>query len=190
MPISKADAIIVDESFEPKNAEDVLYKYKAIIIQALTDKLIRADKDQPGVLLQSIDVLIHQNGEILSLTLSMEDYWKYVDQGRRPGARMPPTQPILDFIKVRGIKGNPKKVKPGLKSKRIRKAVRQVNRDKALKQVAFLIARGIKKHGIKPTHFYSDTVNQELKDQLKYDLTQALKKDIEVIFKDVKEQLS
>ena len=182
MPVSKDSVTIIDRKFTAKNAEDVFYQYKAEIIDALRKNLIDHDKDQPGRLIQSIDVNIYERDDKITFELSMEDYWKYVDAGRRPGGKQPPQKAMLDFIKFRGIKGNPKKVTA--KNKKVRKALKQISRDKALKQVAFLIGRGIKKKGIKPTHFFTDVINDNLKQRLTADLTAALQKDIEIDFKE------
>lgn len=182
MPTSKADVIIVNESFEPRSAKDVFLKHKAAIIQALRQNLIELDKDQPGNLIQSINVDIEHKGSKLTFTLEMEDYWKYVDAGRKQGSKMPPQAAMLEFIKVRGIKANVKKIQTGLKSKRIKKALKQINRDRALKQLAFAIGKSIKKKGIKPTYFFSDVVNEDLYLRLKEDLTKALGQDIELSF--------
>jgi hypothetical protein len=59
-----------------------------------------------------------------------------------------------------------KSEKKGIKNKKIKKGLKQINRDKALKQVAYLIQRSIKKKGIKPTHFFSDVVNDDLKNKI------------------------
>lgn len=182
MPVSKSDVIIVDRKFIVQNAEDVFYKYKSEIIEALRNNLIEKDKDQPGNLIQSIDVTIEEEGTKLTFELQMEDYWKYVDEGRKPGAKMPPQKAMLDFIKVRGIRPKPKKI-VGIKNKTVKKALKQVSRDKQLKSVAFAIGRSIKKHGIKPAHFFSEVVTPELIERLKADLAQALKKDVEVDIK-------
>lgn len=182
MPVDRSSRIIVDRNFEINNAEDVFYKYKAEIIEALRQNLIEKDKDQPGRLIQSINVLIEQRGSRLSFELSMEDYWKYVDEGRRPGGKMPPQKALLDFIKFRGISGNTKQVK--LRNRTVKKAVRQVSRDKKLKQIAFAIGQTIKEKGIKPTRFFSEVINDDLKARLKADLTKALKRDIEINIKE------
>ncbi len=181
MPIERNSVTFVNKDFEPTSATDVLLKYRSTIIDELRQNLIALDKDQPGKLLQSIDIKVTQNNNLLVFTLSMEDYWKYVDEGRRKGAKMPPISAMLEFIKVRGIKPrNTKLIK--VKNKTVRKAVKQVNRDKALKQVAFAIGKSIKKKGIKPTYFFSDVINEDLYLEMKTDLELALKKDIEITF--------
>lgn len=182
MAEDRASRIIVTKDLEMNSVEDVFYRYKALLIDALRQNLIEADKDQPGSLIQSIDVLIQEKGSTISFELSMEDYWKWVDAGRKPGAKMPPIKDLLDFIKVRGIAGKPKQVKA--KNKTVRKALKQVNRDKALKQVAFAIGISIKRKGIKPTHFYSSVVTDDLKSKLKADLSKALARDIEINIKE------
>lgn len=200
MPVSKKDVIIVDREFEAKTAEDVFYKYKAEIIADLNANLIAKDKDQPGRLIQSIDVDITVGNQLISFALKMEDYWKFVDAGvdgtktkhGSPYSFKDGNKPVnlgamLDFIKVRGIKPkqtkvNAKRIKR-VRNKTIKKAVKQIGRDKALKQAAFAMGIHVKRHGIKPTHFFTDVINDDLKKRLTADLSKALARDIEIDFK-------
>ena len=145
------------------------------------------DKDQPGRLIQSIDVKVEVKGTKVTFALMMEDYWRWVDEGRRKGAKQPPIAAMLEFIKVRGLvnKISNKRAKQikSIKNKVVKKSLKQVSADAKRKQLAFLIARGIKQHGIKPTHFFTDTINQELYNSMKQDLGIAIGKDIEISFK-------
>mgnify|MGYP003352699205 FL=1 len=90
----------------------------------------------------------------------MLDYWKYVEEGRRRGGKMPPQQAMLNFIRDRGIKVELSKAKSNkiksLKSKRIKKAVKQISVEKKAKSLAFVLGRSIAKKGIKPTHFLQE----------------------------------
>ena len=182
MPVSKSSVTIVDKEFEPTSVEDLFLKYLSEIVEDLEQKLIDADKDQPGLLLQSIgdNSTVKQEGSKITLSIGMEDYWKFVDEGRRRGAKQPPPDAMLEFISARGLRLK-KVVKKG--SKRVGKGVKRISRDKEVKQLAFLIGRGIKKHGIKPTHFFTDVVNNELTNRLTKELSEAFQKDIEVYFK-------
>lgn len=196
MPVDKSSRIIVDNKFEPQNAEDVFYKYKAEMIEALRRNLEQADKDQPGRLIQSIDVVIEQKGAKLSFELSMEDYWKFVNDGVSGTEKSNSSQykfkndgkpvnigAMMEFIKVRGIKPGStrrKKLIKGLKNKTVKRALKQVT----IEQAAIGMGIALKKKGIKPTKFYSSVVDSDFKARLKADLTKALKMDIEVNIKE------
>lgn len=200
MAENRSALIVVDRKFIVKNAEDVFYKYKAEIIEDLRQKLIEKDKDQPGVLIQSIDVQIFEKGAKLTFELEMEDYWKFVDKGVdgtkeshgseykfKNGNKPVNLGAMLDFIKVRGIKPkqSAKKLKQvqSTKNKTVKKAVKQVNRDRALKSAAFAMGLHMKRQGIKPTHFFTEVITEELKSRMAFDLEKALGKDIEIDIK-------
>ena len=204
MPVNKADRIIVDENFKPTNVEEYFDFVVFDTVKKLTDELHSLDKDQPGKLIQSIgeNSFVTKAGNKISFQIGMEDYWKFVDAGvdgtsRKWGSKYkfkPDGKPInleavKNFIAVRGIKLNSKKIQKRLKNKKIKKALKQVNRDKALKQASWAIGRAIKKHGIKPTHFLTGIINDQFKLRIKNDLSVALKKDVEIVFKELKKEL-
>lgn len=93
-----------------------------------------------GRLLKSIDykVIKQTTGYILKIT--SEDYLKYVDGGRRAGAKMPPINPIKKWVEMRGIKFE----------------------KMSSKQTAFIIARSISKKGIEPTNIISQAQGKAL----------------------------
>lgn len=202
MPVSRADVIIVDRQFKAKSAEDLFYKYMADIVKGLTEKLISKHKDQPGELLQSIgeNSSVAINGNKISLKIGMEDYWKFVDKGvdgtqksvgsefkfKKSGKRIP-LDAMKKFIAAKGIKPSMNiaahRKSETFKDKRIKKQAKKVNAANALNSLAFAMGVNIKKHGIKPTHFFTDVINDDLKRRLQKDLGLALKKDIEIDFK-------
>lgn len=206
MPIDKSAVTIVDNKFEVKTVEDLLLKYLHEIITGLTRELKSAKKDQPGVLLQSIgeNSDVEYEGDKMTIFIGMEDYWKYVNYGvngtdSSNGSKynfknkQPPEDEMLEFIntnnKVKAwartliAKKKLKKTQKKVKSKRIKKAVKQISTEKAYKQAAFLIGRGIKRKGIKPTNFYDNIINDALVQRLTNDLSKAFQKDIEIHFK-------
>lgn len=186
MPTSRDSVIIVDKQLKLDSVENVFLHYKSEIIKSLVANLREHDKDQPGKLIQSIDVDIEVEGTKVSFTLKMEDYWKWVDMGRRKGSKQPPIDAILNFIKVRGLKNDVSKLRKkkikNVQNKTIRKAYKQISAEAKRKQLAFLIARGIKQHGIKPTYFFSDVINEELYLKMKQDISTAIGKDIQIHF--------
>lgn len=195
MPVGREGLIIIDKEFVPQNAEDVFYKYKAEIIEDLRQNLINKDKDQPGKLIQSIDVDIETKGTKITFALSMEDYWKFVDEGvdgyknsrgsqykfKQFGKRIP-INGLKKFIAARGISPNKKIVTSG--KKRVVKKKKVISKEKQLDSLAFAIGVRIKEKGIEPTHFYTDVINPDLIARMTKDLTIALGKDIELNIKE------
>lgn len=201
MPIKRSDAVIIDRKFVVKNAGDVFYKYKAEIIEDLTSKLVEKHKDE-GLqkLIQSIDVNIFEQGNKITFELSMEGYWKFVDQGvdgylRSVGSEFKykkntkriPIDAMKKFISARGITPamsiSAHRKSETFTDKKIKARSKKVNKEDALNSLAFAMGVNLKKFGIKPTHFFSEVVNADLTERLKADLAQALKRDIEVDIK-------
>ena len=159
---------------------NILKDKAELIIGALKKNLEAHDSIASRALFQSIRTEIKVFGNSYTLELFMEDYWKWVDEGRKPG-KMPPIDKIAKWIAQKGIpirsmvKASPLKRKSKLSlSERIK------SRNRSL---AFLIARKIAKHGTKGTHFYSDVINDKFFQDLNNDIGEALKKDytIEII---------
>ena len=141
----------MDDYKELKLAVDKLGKE---YILELTKQLIAADKKASGKLLRSLN---YNDIEVLGnvmLIIEAEIYLLDVDKGRNPG-KMPPTSPSKKWIDVR-------KIKP-----------KDMTRD----QLAFVIARSIKKKGIQPTNVIQKTIDNILKNKTKI-LAEAASKDV------------
>lgn len=190
----------VDSNFGASSVSDVFLKYKASIIDELTKNLHESGKDQPGKLIQSVDVKIGVDGSSVSFKLFMEDYWKYVDEGVqgtkaggitsqykfKTGGKRIPLDSIKKFIAARGIAPT-QNIKKGqqlskLRNKKLKKVIKKENKQVALNSAAFAIGTAIKQNGIKPTYFFSDVINDELHFAIKKDLEKVLKKEIELSF--------
>lgn len=183
MALKKSDAIIIDDSFESQNIDDVFVSYRSVLVSALQNSLREVDRISSAKLYQSIEVDIERFGRKITFELKMEDYWKFVDEGRKAGGKMPPIDAILKFINFRRIKPiNTKKIKGDRKTKKIKK-------DKANRQLAYLIARKIQKKGIKPTNFYSDVVNDTFKEKFREDISKAFKDDVLISVREIKKAL-
>ena len=162
---------------------DILADYRQIITDALIKSLENNDKIAQGLLVQSIDVKPPKIfGQTISLQVYMNDYWKYVDQGRKKGSKQPPQDAMLKHIAVRG-EWHVKKVNDLSKFRTVKG--KQIARktplplDKARKTLAFLIGRSIKKHGIKPTNFVEEGISG-IERQLEADLLEAVGRQIEI----------
>lgn len=111
-------------------------KYGEALVIEIVQQLKDAGKEATGNLAKSVDYELIEALDKISVGIVALPYFDFVDSGRRKGAKPPPTGPIIEWMKVKGIKGrNPK-----------------TGRFISQKSTAFAIARGISKNGIKPTN--------------------------------------
>lgn len=129
-------------------------------VMELINQLLMADKAASGKLIKSLDYEVIEVLDNLMIRLHSEPYLINVDKGRRPGAKPPPADKILPWIKLRGIKGRDNKGK--------------FITDKSL---SFIIARGIGKNGIKPTNVIKKATDNIIKKKTEI-LAKAATKDV------------
>lgn len=98
-------------------------------------------KRATGNLINNIKSKIKVNGKYVIISLNLEDYWKYVEYGRRPG-KFPPVDKIREWIRVKPILPQP-----------------QNGKLPTANQLAFLIGRSIARNGIKPTNALKQSMN-------------------------------
>lgn len=75
--------------------------------EAVKAELKRLDKIATGKLVNSIKAEVKEKGNKFSIGFTSLDYYKFVDEGRRPGAARPPIKAIAEWIKVKGLNLNP-----------------------------------------------------------------------------------
>lgn len=126
-----------------------LYKRK------LTDKGINASYK----LLNSVETVVRRNDDTFTVTINLEDYWYYVENGRGPG-RFPPVSKILEWIRV-------KPITPYSDSR---------GRLPTEESLAFLISRKIAEQGTEGRKVLAETV-EELNNYYLPLLQQALDSD-------------
>ena len=131
---------------EKKWAQNVVSNAKSI--------LLNKKKIATGRLYNSIRYNVSSDG---SISFSYAEEGKYVESGRRRGARFPPPAPILKWIKIKGIKGRDRTTGRFIK-------------DKAL---VFLIQRAISRDGIKPVPFMQLSIDKATQ-QLMVDLEKSI----------------
>lgn len=99
---------------------------------------LRNMKTKTGSLYNSITVSFDPQAD--QIKVIMLDYWKYVNDGRKPGSYVP-IKPLMDWIKVKGMNRDPKG--------RFKKF--------KIKGTAFAISKSIQRFGIRPTNFYDNS---------------------------------
>ena len=175
-----------------KIVQDILDDYSQKFIDALQESIQKHDRLASGGLWESVKAQTKVFGQSIVLEISMEDYWKYVDGGRKAGGKMPPLAPMLKHIADRGQRWNPvaQTISKQYKDKKGKTIIRKkpLDMNTARKTLAFLIGRSIKKHGIKPTHFASEVMDSNLLDEFKKDITIAVGRNIKIeINRDIKQ---
>lgn len=142
--------------------EEALYDFLLAFIDEYKNRLIEDGKPATGNLVNSINfpqVTFQSTGYEGSISLA--DYWKYVEHGRRPG-KFPPPNVILNWVKAKPVLPRP-------------------NQDIKPEQLAFLIGRKIAREGIEPGNQMDETFDivmadyeQRLSDAIALDITEML----------------
>lgn len=92
-----------------------------------------------GNLSKSIKGIVKMNDKYLTISISLEDYWKYIEYGTNP--HFPPVDKIREWIRVKPVLPRP------LASGKL----------PTENQLAYLIGRKISKFGTKPKRFLNNT---------------------------------
>lgn len=117
-----------------------LQEYQSAFERAYKDRLLADDKKATGQLINSISTTIKVGSDTFEVVMSIVDYFKYVENGRKPG-KFPPVDKILSWIKVKPVIPRPMHGKLPTQQ-----------------QLAFLIGRKIATEGIEAGHQLKDTV--------------------------------
>lgn len=137
-----------------------LQQYREAFERAYKYKLIADDKKATGQLINSISTTIKVGGTTFEVVMSIVDYFKYVEEGRKPG-KFPPPNAILKWINVKPVIPRPMHGKLPTKQ-----------------QLAFLIGRKIATEGIEAGHQLKDTV-EAINAEYIPRLEQALQEDFD-----------
>lgn len=121
------------------NLAAVLKQHGAEVCERYRTELAARGKDASGTLSGTVRYLVQRNNMTYAVDLSLADYWKYVEYGRRPG-KFPSPDKILEWIRVKPVLPRP------LSNGKL----------PTEQQLAFLIGRKIARDGIAPTPALGD----------------------------------
>lgn len=163
-----------------EKTKEIAEQYAREVIELYRQKLREnpkgkyGDKNTTGNLSNNLRYEVNITNDSLEVYLYLEDYYKWVEQGRAPygknkndsgGDGLPSNKyPPIDVIQT-WINNKP--------------SIDRKDGDGKLpttKQLAFLIARSIAENGIEPTYYLSDTI-EELQDKYIPLLEDALAED-------------
>ena len=153
------------------NVMATLEQYAQDVRNLYQDKLIRSDRIASGQLLNSVEYRVVDNGLEYEVKLTLEDYWKYVEEGvmpegkyNNPGWKAYPF--IRDWISVKPVIPRPN----------------DKGKIPTPKQLAFLITRKIKEKGTEGSHDLQESI-EEINERYKEKIVYSLHQDLQVIMK-------
>jgi hypothetical protein len=152
-------------------------KYKDKSVKKLTSRL------EASILANPVKYV---NGGLL-FTLTMNDYWIFVNEGRNPGsvssdgqskiAEWSRTRDFAEKIRVSDLEARKEKQSKS-KSKRKLKTLKKMPFDRAKKTAAFLIARKLKKKSLEPTHFFDEVIKDGRIEELQSKIAKLINTEI------------
>lgn len=143
-----------------KETEKVLKEWAPIFEDVYKRKLEQSE--DTGALINSISVSTKVNGNDFIISMTLEDYWKYIEYGRQPGS-FPPVDKLVSWVERKIPNPNP--------------IPSQNNRIPTPNQIAYLVGRKIFEQGIEAKPYLQETID-EIKDVFIDDLKVALAEDI------------
>ena len=151
-----------DLKLDLKNIKNITTLFAA----ALKDKLEANGSNASGVLSKSINGKVKFDGKYITVSIQLEDYYKYVEYGTKP--HFPPIDAIKQWIKVKPVLPRP------LENGKL----------PTENQLAYLIGRKISKVGTKANPFLAPTIRDfalvdKIYEEVDKALTEALNNTIE-----------
>ena len=150
-----------------KHTMKALNDFGKVIIDNYKSQL-EAEQMNNGELYRTISYSVSTGTGGWVVSVSLADYWKYVEYGRRPG-KMPPVSAIENWINVKQIIPHSMTLKSG-------KTVIPT-----IPQLSFLIARSIGRRGIAPKPLFQksfETAKQQFMQVIKDAITQDIKENL------------
>ena len=130
---------------------------------------LEAEQMNNGELYRTISYSVSTVNSGWVISVSLAEYWKYIENGRRSGAKMPPLEVIEKWIDVKEIHPHPMTLKSG-------KTVIPKP-----PQLPFLIARSIGRRGIPPKPLFKksfEAAKQQFIQVIKDAITQDIKENL------------
>lgn len=87
--------------------EDALAAYAKEVCELYRDNLIKSDRLATEGLLNSVQTEVTRDGQAYLVTMTLADYWKYVEWDTKP--HWPPRDALLKWIRVKPIIPRPDK---------------------------------------------------------------------------------
>ena len=157
----------MEELIKWTNLQRVLGEFAQELRNRYQDNLIRDGKIATGNLLNSIEYKVQYDERAIWVELHLEEYYKWVENGRGPG-KFPPPDKILEWIRI-------KPIIPDDRGGRL----------PTEQQLAFLIGRKIAEQGIEPgnqLHNAMDDIYPQFEERIDEAIALDINEAIDIIF--------
>jgi len=153
-----------------KKVTEALNESATLVVSELGKNLDESNTHASGSLSKSIKYKMFTRGNKIGYDITMNDYYEYVDEGRKPGKR-PPIEPIVKWLTYPNVKA---KLKGGNDSD-----------FKDPKGLAYVIARKIHEKGTEGNDFFTDVVDDsQFIRRLNNDILDAAMLDAEAVLEE------
>ena len=157
----------MEELIKLTNTQRVLGEFAQELRNRYQDNLIRDGKIATGNLLNSVEYKVQYDDRAIWVELHLEEYYKWVENGRGPG-KFPPPDKILEWIRI-------KPIIPDDRGGRL----------PTEQQLAFLIGRKIAEQGIEPgnqLHNAMDDIYPQFEERIDEAIALDIDEAIDIIF--------
>lgn len=157
----------MEELIKWTNTQRVLGEFAQELRNRYQDNLIRDGKIATGNLLNSMEYKVQYDDRAIWVELHLEEYYKWVENGRGPG-KFPPPDKILEWIRI-------KPIIPDDRGGRL----------PTEQQLAFLVGRKIAEHGIEPgnqLHNAMDDIYPQFEERIDEAIALDIDEAIDIIF--------
>lgn len=155
-----------------ENLTRVLNDYGKFLVEEYKDNLILDNKNASDNLYNSVKYIVDTSTKgRFEVKISLLEYWKYIENGRRAG-KFPPITAIKDWIKVKPVL--PKPMSNG--------------KLPTEQQLTYLISRKIALDGIKPNPILENSIKSITESMMEFieeAVIQDIENEIEFIYKEV-----
>lgn len=160
-----------------KEIEQILYQVAMDVASDYQNELKAFNKIATGNL-HNVDFEVNIKGGTYTISLILQDYWKFVEDGRKAGT-LPNIGKIQEWIKVKKIIPRPIEKKFKTKDSEIFTPTE--------KQLTFMIANSIKEKGIQPKPALANALkkNDTHLNKIKEAVSKSLDKEIKQMLKEL-----
>ena len=146
---------------EWRHLKETLENFADYFIQAARDNLQKNKSNASYDLYNSFEKIIEIGDDWFSVKISLEDYWYYVENGRKAG-KFPPLPKIQEWIEIKPIQPYPD----------------SNGKIPSVEQLSFLIGRKIANEGTEPHPFF-EPAKEDAISRFELSIDLAIEEDID-----------